>query len=295
MTIIDGKQIAEQIKAEIADQVARMRSDGAKPPHLATILVGHNGASETYVANKIKACQRCGFDNTDIRLESDCSESELLRHIDALNADPAVDGILVQLPLPAHIDTQKIIEAIDPRKDVDGFHPINVGRASLGLPAFVAATPSGIVELLHRYNIETDGRHCVVIGRSNIVGRPVATLLSRKTPNGNATVTLCHSHTRNIADICRTADILIAAIGQPRFVTADMVKEGAAVVDVGITRQPDPTAKKGYRLVGDVDFEHVAPKCAYITPVPGGVGPMTIAALMRNTLTAALQFRSKKG
>ena len=289
MPIIDGKQIAEQIKAEIADEVAQMRAKGLRAPHLATILVGHDGASETYVANKIKACQRCGFDTTDIRLESDCTEAELLQHIATLNANPAIDGILVQLPLPQHIAPQKIIEAIDPHKDVDGFHPINVGRASLGLPAFVAATPSGIVELLHRYNIETDGRHCVVIGRSNIVGRPVATLLSRKTPDGNATVTLCHSHTHNIADICRTADILIAAIGQPRFVTADMVKDGATVIDVGITRLPDPTAKNGYRLVGDVDFAQVAPKCAYITPVPGGVGPMTIAALMRNTLQAAQQ------
>jgi len=289
MPIIDGKQIAEQIKAEIADEVAQMRANGARPPHLATILVGHDGASETYVANKIKACQRCGFDTTDIRLECDCTEAELLQHIATLNANPAIDGILVQLPLPQHIAPQKIIEAIDPHKDVDGFHPINVGRASLGLPAFVAATPSGIVELLHRYNIETDGRHCVVIGRSNIVGRPVATLLSHKTPDGNATVTLCHSHTHNIADICRTADILIAAIGQPRFVTADMVKDGATVIDVGITRLPDPTAKNGYRLVGDVDFAQVAPKCAYITPVPGGVGPMTIAALMRNTLQAAQQ------
>ncbi len=289
MPIIDGKQIAEQIKAEIADEVAQMRAKGLRAPHLATILVGHDGASETYVANKIKACQRCGFDTTDIRLESDCTEAELLQHIATLNANPAIDGILVQLPLPQHIAPQKIIEAIDPHKDVDGFHPINVGRASLGLPAFVAATPSGIVELLHRYHIETDGRHCVVIGRSNIVGRPVATLLSRKTPDGNATVTLCHSHTHNIADICRTADILIAAIGQPRFVTADMVKEGATVIDVGITRLPDPTAKNGYRLVGDVDFVQVAPKCAYITPVPGGVGPMTIAALMRNTLQAAQQ------
>lgn len=289
MPIIDGKQIAEQIKAEIADEVAQMCATGARPPHLATILVGHDGASETYVANKIKACQRCGFDTTDIRLESDCTEAELLQHIATLNANPAIDGILVQLPLPQHIAPQKIIEAIDPHKDVDGFHPINVGRASLGLPAFVAATPSGIVELLRRYHIATDGRHCVVIGRSNIVGRPVATLLSRKTPDGNATVTLCHSHTHNIAEICRSADILIAAIGQPRFVTADMVKEGATVIDVGIMRLPDPTAKNGYRLVGDVDFAQVAPKCAYITPVPGGVGPMTIAALMRNTLQAAQQ------
>lgn len=287
MQLIDGKKIAEQIKAEIADEVARLLADGAKPPHLATILVGHDGASETYVANKIKACQRCGFDTTDIRLESDCTENELLGHIARLNADEAIDGILVQLPLPPHIAPQKIIEAIDPRKDVDGFHPINVGRASLGLPAFVAATPSGIIELLRRHRIETDGRHCVVIGRSNIVGRPVATLLSRKTPDGNATVTICHSHTRGIADICRTADILVAAIGQPRFVTADMVKDGTTVIDVGITRLPDPTAKNGYRLVGDVDFDRVAPKCAYITPVPGGVGPMTIAALMRNTLLAA--------
>lgn len=287
MQLIDGKKIAEQIKAEIADEVARLLADGAKPPHLATILVGHDGASETYVANKIKACQRCGFDTTDIRLESDCTENELLGHIARLNADEAIDGILVQLPLPPHIAPQKIIEAIDPRKDVDGFHPINVGRASLGLPAFVAATPSGIIELLRRHRIETDGRHCVVIGRSNIVGRPVATLLSRKTPDGNATVTICHSHTQHIDSICRTADILIAALGHPHFVTADMVKPGATVIDVGITRMPCPTAKNGYRLAGDVDFEQVAPHCAYITPVPGGVGPMTIAALMRNTLHAA--------
>lgn len=287
MQIIDGKEIAEQIKAEIAEQVAHMTADGQRPPHLATLLVGHNGASETYVANKIKACQRCGFDTTDIRLENDCTQAQLLDKIARLNADERIDGILVQLPLPAHIDTQKIIEAVDYRKDVDGFHPINVGRSALGLPAFVAATPAGILELLRRYHIQTDGRHCVVIGRSNIVGRPIATLLARKTPQGNATVTLCHSHTQHIDSICRTADILIAALGHPHFVTVDMVKPGATVIDVGITRMPCPTAKNGYRLAGDVDFEQVAPHCAYITPVPGGVGPMTIAALMRNTLHAA--------
>lgn len=287
MTIIDGKKIAAQLKAEITAEVAAMRANGQRAPHLATILVGHNGASETYVASKIKTCGECGFDTTHIQLENDCDEQTLLNHIHRLNDDPRIDGILVQLPLPEHIAEQKVIEAIDPRKDVDGFHPANIGRASLGLPAFVAATPAGILELLRRYHIDTDGKHCVVIGRSNIVGRPIATLLSRKTASGNATVTLCHSHTRDIKTICRTADILIAALGQPHFVTADMVKEGAVVIDVGITRTPDPTKKSGYALKGDVDFEHVAPKCAFITPVPGGVGPMTIASLMRNTLWAA--------
>ena len=286
MQIIDGKKIAEQIKAEIADEVAQMRAKGLRAPHLATILVGHNGASETYVANKVKACERCGFDATVVRFESNVTETELLQRIAQLNADDSIDGILVQLPLPLHIDAQKVAESISPSKDVDGFHPINVGRAALGLPAFECATPAGILELLHRSGIETDGKHCVIIGRSNIVGRPLSTLLARKTPDANATVTLCHSHTHNLAAIARTADILVAAIGQPHFVTADMVKDGATVVDVGITRVLDDSAPRGYRLAGDVDFEHVAPKCSHITPVPGGVGPMTIAALMRNTLLA---------
>ncbi len=287
MTIIDGKHIATQLKAEITAEVVTMHAEGKRAPHLATILVGHNGASETYVSSKIKTCHECGFDTTHIQLESNCSEYELLNHIKQLNENENIDGILVQLPLPEHISEQKVIEAIDPRKDVDGFHPINVGRSALGLPAFVAATPSGILELLRRYNIDTDGKHCVVIGRSNIVGRPIATLLSRKTDYGNATVTICHSHTKNIKEICRTADILIAALGHPHFVTSDMVKDGAVVIDVGITRTPDATKKSGYTLQGDVDFDNVAPKTSFITPVPGGVGPMTIASLMRNTLLAA--------
>ena len=288
MTLIDGKKISDQIKAEIAAQVEQMLADGKKRPHLAAILVGHDGGSETYVAHKVKACEQCGFKSTLIRFEDNITEQTLLDQIAALNADPDIDGFIVQLPLPRHISEQKIIEAIDPAKDVDGFHPQNVGRMAIGLPCFLSATPAGIIELLARYNIDTRGKHCVVLGRSNIVGKPVATLMMQKAAPGNATVTVCHSATPNNAEITRQADIIIAALGQPGFVTADMVKDGAVIIDVGTTRVPDPTRKSGFRLRGDVDFDNVAPRCSYITPVPGGVGPMTIVSLMKNTLQAAL-------
>ena len=287
MTIIDGKQTAAEIKAEIAAEVEKMVADGHKRPHLAAVLVGHDGGSETYVANKVKACEACGFKSTLIRREDDITEEELLKIVDELNNDPDVDGFIVQLPLPRHISEQKVIEAIDYRKDVDGFHPINVGRMSIGLPCFHSATPAGIVELLRRYNVPTAGKKCVVLGRSNIVGKPAAALLMRKGTPGDATVTVCHSRTPDIKEICREADIIIAALGQPGFVTADMVKDGAAVIDVGTTRVPDASRKSGFRLSGDVDFANVAQKCAFITPVPGGVGPMTITMLMQNTLLAA--------
>lgn len=287
MQIIDGKQTAANLKQEIAEEVARMVADGKKRPHLAAILVGHDGGSETYVANKVKACEACGFKSTLIRREDDVTEEELLSLIEQLNNDSDVDGFIVQLPLPRHISEQKIIEAIDYRKDVDGFHPINVGRQSIGLPCFHSATPAGIMELLGRYNIDTKGKRCVVLGRSNIVGKPVATLMMQKSNPGNATVTVCHSATPNITEICKEADIVIAALGQPEFVKAEMIKPGATVIDVGTTRVPDATRKNGFRLCGDVDFENVAPKCSFITPVPGGVGPMTIAMLMKNTLLAA--------
>lgn len=287
MTLIDGKKISDQIKAEIAAQVEQMLAEGKKRPHLAAILVGHDGGSETYVAHKVKACEQCGFKSTLIRFEDDITEQTLLDQIAALNADPDIDGFIVQLPLPRHISEQKIIEAIDPAKDVDGFHPQNVGRMAIGLPCFLSATPAGIIELLARYNIDTRGKHCVVLGRSNIVGKPVATLMMQKAAPGNATVTVCHSATPNIAEITRQADIIIAALGQPGFVTADMVKDQAVIIDVGTTRVPDPTRKSGFRLRGDVDFDNVAPRCSYITPVPGGVGPMTIVSLMKNTLQAA--------
>ena len=287
MTLIDGKKISDQIKAEIAAQVEQMLADGKKRPHLAAILVGHDGGSETYVANKVKACEVCGFKSTLIRYEDDVTEDELLRAIDSLNADPDVDGFIVQLPLPKHISEQRIIEAIDYRKDVDGFHPINVGRMSIGLPCFVSATPAGIIELLRRYDVPTRGANCVVLGRSNIVGKPVASLMMQKANPGNATVTVLHSASTDIKEKCLEADIIIAALGSPGFVTADMVKPGATIIDVGTTRVPDPSRKSGFRLSGDVDFENVAPKCAFITPVPGGVGPMTICSLMKNTLLAA--------
>lgn len=287
MTLIDGKKISDQIKAEIAAQVEQMLAEGKKRPHLAAILVGHDGGSETYVAHKVKACEQCGFKSTLIRFEDNITEQTLLDQIAALNADPDIDGFIVQLPLPRHISEQKIIEAIDPAKDVDGFHPQNVGRMAIGLPCFLSATPAGIIELLARYNIDTRGKHCVVLGRSNIVGKPVATLMMQKAAPGNATVTVCHSATPNIAEITRQADIIIAALGQPGFVTADMVKDQAVIIDVGTTRVPDPTRKSGFRLRGDVDFDNVAPRCSYITPVPGGVGPMTIVSLMKNTLQAA--------
>lgn len=284
--LIDGKNTAAQIKAEIAAEVATMVANGQKRPHLAAILVGHDGGSETYVAHKVKACEECGFTSTLLRYEDDVTEAELLQAIDRLNADNDVDGFIVQLPLPRHISEQRIIEAIDYRKDVDGFHPINVGRMSIGLPCFLSATPAGIMTLLERYDIPTRGARCVVLGRSNIVGKPVATLMMQKATPGNATVTVCHSATPDIKDICREADIIIAALGSPGFVTADMVKPGAVIIDVGTTRVPDATRKSGFRLSGDVDFENVAPLCSYITPVPGGVGPMTICSLMKNTLLA---------
>jgi tetrahydrofolate dehydrogenase/cyclohydrolase, NAD(P)-binding domain protein len=286
VTKIDGKQTAADIKAEIAAEVAQMIERGEKRPHLAAILVGHDGGSETYVASKVKACEECGFKSTLIRFEDNVDEQTLLDAVDGLNNDPDVDGFIVQLPLPRHISEQKVIEAIDYRKDVDGFHPINVGRQSIGLPCFHSATPAGILTLLERYNIPTKGANCVVLGRSNIVGKPVATLLMQKGYPGDATVTVCHRATRNLKEICREADIIIAAMGVPGFVTADMVKEGATVIDVGTTRVPDATRKSGFRLRGDVEFDEVAPKCAFITPVPGGVGPMTIVSLMRNTLLA---------
>lgn len=286
MTLIDGKAVADQIKQEIAEEVAAIRAAGGKIPHLAAILVGHDGGSETYVAHKVKACEQCGFKSTLIRHENDITEDELLAEVERLNNDPDIDGFIVQLPLPKHISEQRIIEAIDYRKDVDGFHPINVGRMSIGLPCFVSATPAGIMELLRRYNIDTKGKHCVVLGRSNIVGKPVATLMMQKSEPGNATVTVCHSASKNLKEMCRQADIIIAALGQPDFVTADMVKEGAVIIDVGTTRVPDASKKSGFRLNGDVAFAEVSPKCSYITPVPGGVGPMTIVSLMRNTLLA---------
>lgn len=287
MQIIDGKAIAATIKKEIAQEVEQMMADGKKRPHLAAILVGHDGGSETYVANKVRACEECGFTSTLIRYEADVTEAELLAKVDELNNDPDVDGFIVQLPLPRHIDEQKVTEAIDYRKDVDGFHPVNAGRLSIGLPCFLSATPNGIMELLRRYNIDTKGKKCVVLGRSNIVGKPVASLMMQKQTPGDATVTVCHSHTANIAEECRAADIIIAALGQPHFVKENMVKEGAVIIDVGTTRVPDATRKSGFRLCGDVDYENVAPKCSYITPVPGGVGPMTIVSLMKNTLLAA--------
>lgn len=287
MTLIDGKKIADDIKHEIAAEVEELVAQGKRRPHLAAILVGHDGGSETYVANKVKACEMCGFKSTLIRYEDDVTEEELLKAIDGLNNDEDVDGFIVQLPLPKHISEQKIIEAIDYKKDVDGFHPINVGRMSIGLPCFLSATPSGIVELLRRYDIPTRGANCVVLGRSNIVGKPVATLMMQKANPGNATVTVLHSASKNLAEKCAEADIIIAALGQPGFVTADMVKPGAVIIDVGTTRVPDATRKSGFRLRGDVDFENVAEKCSFITPVPGGVGPMTICSLMRNTLLAA--------
>ena len=287
MELIDGKKVSQDIKAEISAEVQRMVTTGERRPHLAAVLVGHDGGSETYVASKVKACEECGFRSTLIRFEDDVTQERLLETVDELNRDPEVDGFIVQLPLPRHISEQAVIEAIDYRKDVDGFHPVNVGRMSIGLPCFVSATPAGIVELLRRYNVPTRGKKCVVVGRSNIVGKPVATLMMQKGYPGDATVTVCHSATENLAAVTREADILIAALGRPLTITADMVKEGATVIDVGTTRVPDSTRKSGFRLRGDVDFDNVAPKCSFITPVPGGVGPMTIVSLMRNTLLAA--------
>ena len=286
MTLIDGKAISEQIKQEIAAEVAEIVARGGKRPHLAAILVGHDGGSETYVASKVKACEVCGFKSTLIRFENDVTEAELLAKVQELNEDDDVDGFIVQLPLPDHISAQKVIEAIDYRKDVDGFHPINVGRMGIGLSCYVSATPNGILELLRRYKIETQGKKCVVLGRSNIVGKPMAILMMQKKYPGDATVTVCHSHSQNLEQECREADIIIVAMGKPNFLKADMVKEGAVVIDVGTTRVPDATRKSGFKLTGDVKFDEVAPKCSYITPVPGGVGPMTIVSLMKNTLLA---------
>lgn len=285
MQIIDGKATAEAIKAEIAEEVRQIVSNGGRAPHLAAILVGHDGGSETYVKNKVLACERCGFESTLIRFEEDVTEEELLQCVDKFNKDESVDGFIVQLPLPKHIDEQKVIEAIDYRKDVDGFNPINVGRMSIGLPCFISATPLGIITLLKRYGINTSGKKCVVLGRSNIVGKPMAQLIMQK-QFGDATVTVCHSHTKDIKKECLEADIIIAAIGKPNFLTGDMVKEGAVIVDVGTTRVPDATRKSGFRLNGDVKYDEVAPKSSFITPVPGGVGPMTICSLMKNTLQA---------
>lgn len=285
MNLIDGKATAAKIKEEIAQEVEQIVAGGGKRPHLAAVLVGHDGGSETYVKNKVLACEACGFKSTLIRYEDNITEEELLKCVEKLNNDNDIDGFIVQLPLPKHIDEQKIIEAIDYRKDVDGFHPINVGRMAIGLPCFISATPLGIITLLKRYGIETSGKKCVILGRSNIVGKPMAQLMMQK-QYGDATVTVCHSHSKNLKEECREADIIIAAIGRPDFVTADMVKPGAVIVDVGTTRVPDASRKSGFRLNGDVKFDEVSPLCSYITPVPGGVGPMTICSLMKNTLAA---------
>lgn len=286
MELIDGKKISAQIKQELADEVVRLKAEGKKVPHLVAVLVGNDAASETYVASKVKACQEVGFKSTELRYSADMTEEQLLEVVEKLNADTDVDGYIVQLPLPKHISEQKILLAIDPDKDVDGFHPCNVGKMVTGLPTYLPATPAGIVELLKRYHIPTQGKHCVVIGRSNIVGTPMSVLMSRKAEYADCTVTICHSRTPDIKEYTLQADILIVALGKPHFVTADMVKEGAVVVDVGIHRIASDKTKSGFRLAGDVDFENVAPKCSYITPVPGGVGPMTIVSLLQNTLKA---------
>jgi methylenetetrahydrofolate dehydrogenase (NADP+)/methenyltetrahydrofolate cyclohydrolase len=286
MRILDGKSTAQDIKKELSEQVKLRKAEGKKIPHLAAILVGNDGGSMTYVAAKVKACEECGFESTLIRYDDSVSEEVLLKRVKALNEDDSVDGFIVQLPLPSHIDEMKVTLAIDPLKDVDGFHPENIGKMVLNLPGFLSATPAGILELLHRNNIVTEGKKCVIIGRSNIVGTPLSIMLTRNSNPGNCTVTLTHSMTKNLNEICQTADILIAAIGQPNFVTADMVKEGAVVIDVGTSRVEDKTKKSGWKLMGDVQFDQVAEKCSFITPVPGGVGPMTIASLMINTLKA---------
>lgn len=283
--LIDGKATATAIKKEIAEEVRKIVEAGGKRPHLAAVLVGHDGGSETYVKNKVLACEACGFKSSLIRFESDVTEEELLACVDKLNKDDDVDGFIMQLPLPKHIDEQKIIMAVDYRKDVDGFHPINVGRMSIGLLCFISATPLGMLTLLQHYNIPTSGKKCVILGRSNIVGKPMAQLMMQK-QFGDATVTVCHSHSKTLKEECLAADIIIAAIGKPEFVTADMVKEGAVILDVGTTRVPDSSRPSGFKLTGDVKFDEVAPKCSYITPVPGGVGPMTICSLMKNTLAA---------
>ena len=286
MQLLDGKATAEALKQDIADKVDEIKAKGGKVPHLAAVIVGDDGASHTYVNNKVLACERVGFESTLITLPEETSEADLLAKVDELNNNDEIDGFIVQVPLPDHIDEDKVTEAIDPNKDVDGFHPQNLGRMMLGLPTHISATPNGIMELLRRNNIDTVGMHCVVVGRSNIVGTPMSVLMSRNSNPGNCTVTMVHSRTTNMKEICASADILIVAIGKPEFVTADMVKEGAIVIDVGTTRVPDESRPKGFRLTGDVDFENVKDKCSFITPVPGGVGPMTIASLMQNTLNA---------
>ena len=289
MQILDGKKAAQAIKDELKIEVAVLAVEGKKIPHLAAILIGNNGASETYVAAKVKACDEVGFKSTLIRFDPEISEMKLLETIEELNNNPDVDGILIQLPLPKNISDENIISALSTDKDVDGFHPENVGKLLQGIPTFIPATPHGIMLLLEHFKIETKGKHAVVVGRSNIVGRPMSVLLSNNTNPGNCTVTLCHSQTKNIKDFCLQADIIVAALGKPAFITADMVKEGAVVIDVGITRSPDTTKKSGFKLFGDVDFDTVAPKCSWITPVPGGVGPMTIAALLKNTFRSCMQ------
>jgi len=290
MQILDGQLVSQLTKDDLKLKVAQLKTEGRKIPHLAAILVGANGASETYVGSKVRACNEIGYKSTLMRLSDDISEFKLLSLIEELNIDPDVDGILVQLPLPKHISDEKVINAISPSKDVDGFHPQNVGKMIQGLPTMVPATPYGILLLLEHYKIQTNGMHAVVIGRSNIVGRPMSVLLSANGYPGNCTVTICHSHTRNLEEICRSGDLVVAALGRAGFVKADMIKEGAVVIDVGISRVPDASKKSGYAIKGDVNFQEVAPKCSYITPVPGGVGPMTIAALMRNTLKACMQM-----
>jgi len=294
MKLLDGKIIADQVKAELAIEVAEIVSGGNRPPHLAAILVGNDGASETYVASKVKSCKEIGFESTLVRLPSEATLQDVLFEVNRINENDAIDGLIVQLPLPHHIDEQKVTLAVRPSKDVDGFHPENLGKLVLGMETFVSATPSGIMELLKRYQIETAGKHCVVLGRSNIVGTPMSILLSRNSNPGNCTVTLCHSRTKDLASFTRSADILIVALGKPEFVTADMVKEGAVVVDVGITRIDDLKSAKGYRIVGDVAFDEVAPKASFITPVPGGVGRMTIASLLKNTMLARMKTMSNQ-
>jgi len=287
MEKLDGKSLSAQIKEEIAQEVDQIKQQGGKIPHLVAILVGHDGASETYVSHKEKACAKVGFKSDVLRFEDDITEKELLDKVDELNKDDDVDGFIVQLPLPDHIDEQKVIEAIDPKKDVDGFHPINMGRMVIGLPAYLSATPAGILEFFKRYNIETEGKNCVVLGRSNIVGKPVANLMLQKAVPGNATVTVCHSRTRNLKEIVARADIVIVAMGKKEFVTADMIKDGAVVIDVGIHREKSDKTKSGWKLRGDVKYDEVKEKASYITPVPGGVGPMTIVSLLKNTLAAS--------
>ncbi|HAN18648.1 MAG: bifunctional 5,10-methylene-tetrahydrofolate dehydrogenase/5,10-methylene-tetrahydrofolate cyclohydrolase [Bacteroidetes bacterium GWC2_33_15] len=287
MNLIDGNKISAEVKDEIALEVTRMKERGEKVPHLAALIVGHDGASETYVGNKEKACKQVGFDSTVIRFEESVTEKEILEKVNEFNNNPSIDGFIIQLPLPKHISEQKVIEAIDPRKDVDGFHPINLGRMVIGLPAYVSATPAGIIELFKRYKIETSGKNVVVIGRSNIVGKPISILLSQKASPGDATVTLTHSRTKNLKEVVSRADIVIAALGNPEFLTADMVKDGAVVIDVGITRVKSEKTKSGWKLIGDVKFDEVSQKASFITPVPGGVGLMTIVSLLQNTLKAA--------